>query len=183
MATTVTEVPKISGDDILKVAKGTKENTWDAVKLALALSGEDAPRDIHECVNSMPQLFPDRESIEWRVLASTQARTILGAREAISDPMSVYFNVYLLNAHAKMVEWQNITDDDASGVSGGSSWLVWYIKSQDRTVAVKVTVDDHLKTPEGESGELEPFDMPISNVAETIEMQGNLFAELDALDI
>lgn len=195
---TLTDVPEITGDDIIVIAAskgagaGNAFTDIDYTTEYKLTSTDPAPAtdtwmQIQETVNTMPQFFPDRETIEYRVLASTQARQKLGVREAIDGAIAVYYTNILLKAHQLMIGWQSATEEEAVAANGrpGYFWLVWYIASQNRTVAVRCNVDDHLKTPENESGELEPFDLQITNVDEAIETNGletNLSAALTADD-
>lgn len=159
MATTLTKTPLISGDDIIKIVQGTDTNDFptvftDAIELQLF-------------VNTMPQFFPDVERNTYRVRGSIAERSMSGGRGSMDGAISVYYVSALYDAHVKMLEWQL--------EATGCFWLLWYIRSEDRTVAVRVTADMKLKTPEGESGGLTPLDLAVFNIDESIEKQGNAF--------
>lgn len=153
--------PTVSGDDKIVILPGTTTNTMPT----------DFSQAVYmqECVNTMPQMFPEKESQEYKVLASKQARNIPGSRGAIEDPINVYYTVDLLTAHAKMVSFQN--------QAAGCFWIMWYINAQDRTVACRMSVDDHISTPTEESGGLDTLELKISNVGETIEATGDLIGD------
>lgn len=152
----ITETPDVLGDDIIAILKGTKENTMPTDFTGAVY--------IQECVNKMPQFFPDREKIEYNVLASKQSRSLLGSRASMDGSISAYYTKTLLDGHKAMLTNQS--------EEVGCFWLVWYIESEDRTVAVRATVDDKLKTPEDESGTLNLKEIQITNIDEAIEVVG-----------
>lgn len=154
----LTNSPVVQGDDIIAVLAGTTTNVMPS-------TFSDAVY-IQDCVNKMPQFFPDKEKTEYKVLASSQARSMLGARASMDGTISAYYTALLLQAHAKMVEEQ--------AKEAGCFWLVWYINSEDRTVAVRCKVDDKIKTPEDESGSLNLKEIQITNIDEAIEAQGKV---------
>lgn len=149
--------PSILGNDIIKIAKGTTANT-----MPTDFSGAI---EMQEFVNKMPQFFPDKESLDYKVLASTQSRSILGARGAVDGVITVQYCAATLTAHTQMVAWQ--LEDS------GCFWLLWYITAEDRTVAMRCTVDDKLKTPEDESGGIDTKEIQITNMDEAIQATGN----------
>lgn len=159
--TTLTSTPNILGEDKIAILAGTETNTMPDKTLL-----SDSIR-IEQIVNKMPQFFPDREKLSYRTLDSTQEKSIQGARGSLDGSISVYYTKALLDAHLKMIEFQTDTT--------GCFWLVWYIKAEDRTVAVKVTADDKIKTPEDESGGLSIKELMITNCAESIQIQGDAF--------
>lgn len=164
----LTNTPDVLGDDIIRIMAGTNTN-----EMPTDFTGSV---EIQECVNKMPQFFPDRENIEYKVLASKQSRNLLGARASIDGTVSAYYEKMLYDAHVQMLEWQ--TDEDGAGCF----WLIWYIESEERTVAVRCKVDDKIKTPEDEAGALNLKEIQITNVDEAIEEQGNVFADLTKID-
>lgn len=155
----LTTTPQVLGEDKVFILPGTVANT-------MPTDYSSVIADAEEFVNKMPQFFPEKEKIEYKVLASKQARNILGSRGAIEDPLTIYYTSAFLAAHAQMVDWQ---DDSA-----GCFWIVWYIKSQDRTVACRFTIDEHVPTPSEESGGLEPIEISLANVDEAIEASGDV---------
>lgn len=154
----LTTTPQILGEDKIYALPGSATNTMPT-DFASAV-------ELQEFVNKMPQFFTEKEKIEYRVLASKQARNILGSRAALEDPLTVYYTSALLSAHAQMVDWQE--------ESAGCFWIVWYIASQDRTVACRLTIDENIPTPSEESGGLEPVEIAIANVDEAIESSGDV---------
>lgn len=153
--------PEISGEDIVFICNGTADGQMpSSSELANALQ-------IQECINAMPQFFPDKEKIEYNVLASKQSRSMLGSRASMDGNITAYYTSLLLQAHTKMLEYQM--------GERGSFFLGWYIKAEDRTVGANITVDDKLKTPEGTSGELSTKEIMVSNTSESVEVQGNVF--------
>jgi len=154
---TLNTTPQILGEDKIFALPGSTTNVMPTVFTEAV--------ELHEFVNKMPQMFTEKEKIEYKVLASKTARNILGARGAIEDPLTVYYTSGLLAAHAKMLDWQ---DDPA-----GCFWLVWYIAAQDRTVACRFTVDENIPTPTEEPGGLEVVELALANVDESIEATGD----------
>lgn len=154
--TTLTNTPDVLGDDIIAIMAGTTDN-----KMPTTFTGA---MYIQECVNKMPQFFPERDTQDYKVLASKQSRSIMGSRASMDGSISAYYTKMLLDAHNKMVEFQK--------GEAGCFWLIWYIESEDRTVAVRATCDDKIKTPEDESGTLNLKEIPISNIDEAIEVAG-----------
>lgn len=154
----LTTTPQILGEDKIYVLQGSASNVMPT-NFASAIA-------MQEFVNKMPQLFTEKEKIEYKVLASKSARNILGSRSAIEDPLTVYYTTGLLAAHLQMVAWQ--------AESAGCFWLVWYIAAQDRTVACRMTIDESIPTPTEESGGLEVVELAIANVDATIEASGDV---------
>lgn len=165
----LTPTPQILGEDKIYILPGSASNVMPTV-FTSAIAAQ-------EFINKMPQFFTEKEKIDYKVLASKTARNILGSRAAIGDPLTVYYTSAFLQAHAQMVAWQAET--------AGCFWLVWYIKSQDRTVGCRLTIDDHAPTPTDESGGLAPIDIVIANVDESIEASGDVTgtASLQALTV
>lgn len=164
MPTNLTNTPQVLGEDKIAILAGTATNVMPtSTELTTALR-------IEQIVNKMPQFFPDREKIEYKVLSSKQAKSLLGSRASMDGTMSVYYTAELLAAHTKMIEEQEKT--------AGCFWLVWYIKAEDRTVAVRATVDDMIKTPEDESGGLSLKEIMITNTDEAIETMGDAFEQV-----
>lgn len=154
----ITETPDVLGNDIIAILPGTKTNEMPSVFTSAVY--------IQECVNKMPQFFPDKETVEYKVLASKQSRSLLGTRAGIDGSISAYYTKTLLDGHKAMLTEQ--------AKDPGCFWLVWYIESENRTVAVRATVDDKIKTPEDESGTLNLKEIQITNVDEAIEKEGKL---------
>lgn len=154
---TLTTTPQILGEDKIFALPGSATNVMPT-NFASAVS-------LQEFVNKMPQMFTEKEKIEYKVLASKTARNILGARAAIGDPLTMYYTSDFLAAYAQMLAWQNAT--------AGCFWLVWYIASQDRTVACRFTVDSNVPTPTDESGGLGVIELALANVDASIEAIGD----------
>lgn len=148
----------------------------DTIGLMPAVAGDDwqttVPTDIvymQTFVNQMPQFFPERESTEYKTLDKTQAKTLLGARGSISDPLLAYYTAELLAAHAKMVELQN--------TEIGCFEIVWYIAAEDRSVRCKFTVDEEIPTPDGEAGDLSTKEIRLANASSAMSHTGNWFTD------
>lgn len=161
--------PAILGEDKVYILPGSTTNVMPT-DFAQAYA-------IQEFTNKMPQFFPEKEKIEYKVLASKQARNVLGSRAAIEDPLTAYYTAGLLQAHVYMKAWQL----EASGCF----WIVWYIKAQDRTVACRFTIDENIPTPVEESGGLEVVEIALANKDEAIESTGDVTgsATLGALTV
>lgn len=155
------QTPQIAGEDIVAIYPGTTTNTPPKTNENMF--------QIKDTINKMFQFFPDREKIAYKVLDSTTERSLQGSRGSIDGSISAYFTTDLRTAHLKMLEWQI--------APAGCFWLKWYIKSEDRTVAIRLTVDDMIKTPEEESGSLSLKELTVSNVGDAIESQGNTIGE------
>lgn len=153
----LTNVPTVLGEDIIAIIPGTETN--------------DFPTDftnaiyIQDSVNKMPQFFPDRETKEYKVLGSKQAKKLQGGRGAVDGNIDAYYVKIFADGYAKMIEYQN--------QPAGCFWIVWFINAEQRTVALRATVDDEIKTPEGESGDdsVKPF--KITNVGDAIQYKGD----------
>ena len=149
----LTSTPQVGGGDIIAIVAGTADNT-------LPTTFTDA-KYIQSCVNKMPQFFPDKEKIEYKTLDSKQAKSLLGGRGSIDGAISAYFTTELLEAHTYMVTQQE--------TAAGCFWIVWYIDSENRTVGVRATCDEKIKTPEDESGNLNLKEIQISNIDEAVQ--------------
>lgn len=170
--------PKISGDDIIAISKGTKDKTvipasTDFIKLV-------------ECVNKVPNFFPSREVEEYRVLDKIQTLSIQGQRPAIDGTLDIYLNKSFGDAYLKMVDWQNQPaeiEGDMEAMEQNPDyaynyfWFAIYKKAEDRTIYCPCTIDDKLPNSQEESGGLDIYSLTLTNVGEALEENGDTITD------
>lgn len=120
------------------------------------------------CVSKLPNFFPAREKKDYKPLDRDQAGQVPGQRPAIDGNITVYPNDDFWTAYVKMITSQ--TDP----AKGSCFWLkVVYSEEADRTVQVRMMIDDHLPTSEGELGDAIAIDLGITNVDEMVDSRDN----------